>query len=217
MLSLGETHGAKIWKLLDDDEIRTLSLAMSTLGNIDSQDVEELLVEFVGRLSATGALMGNFDSTERLLAQFLPGDRVNMIMEEIRGPAGRTMWDKLGNVNEQVLANYLKNEYPQTVAVVLSKIKSEHAARVLAILPEELSLDVRQPHAAHGIGAEGGARPARGDAAHRVHVEPVADPPARHARDDGRHLQQLRPPDRDAVPRPRWRSATARAPSASRR
>ena len=44
-------------------------------------------------------------------------------MEEIRGPAGRTIWDKLGNVNEAVLANYLKNEYPQTVAVVLSKIE----------------------------------------------------------------------------------------------
>jgi flagellar motor switch protein FliG len=63
-------------------------------------------------------------------------------MEEIRGPAGRTMWDKLGNVNESVLANYLKNEYPQTIAVVLSKLKSEHAARVLAILPDELALDV---------------------------------------------------------------------------
>src|SRR5258708_16949120 len=63
-------------------------------------------------------------------------------MEEIRGPAGRNMWEKLSNVQEQVLANYLKNEYPQTVAVVLSKIRPEHAARVLAILPEELSLDV---------------------------------------------------------------------------
>ena len=52
------------------------------------------------------------------------------------------MWDKLGNVNEAVLANYLKNEYPQTVAVVLSKLRPEHAARVLAILPEEFSLDV---------------------------------------------------------------------------
>jgi flagellar motor switch protein FliG len=62
-------------------------------------------------------------------------------MEEIRGPAGRTMWDKLGNVNEAVLANYLKNEYPQTVAVILSKIKSEHAARVLAALPEDFALE----------------------------------------------------------------------------
>ncbi len=63
-------------------------------------------------------------------------------MEEIRGPSGRTMWDKLGNVNEAVLANYLKNEYPQTVAVVLSKIKPTHAARVLALLPENFALEV---------------------------------------------------------------------------
>jgi flagellar motor switch protein FliG len=52
------------------------------------------------------------------------------------------MWEKLSNVQEEVLANYLKNEYPQTVAVVLSKIRPEHAARVLTILPEELALDV---------------------------------------------------------------------------
>src|SRR6266566_2148160 len=91
---------------------------------------------------AFGALMGNFDATERLLQQYLPPDRVTGIMEEIRGPAGRNMWEKLSNVQEQVLANYLKNEYPQTVAVVLSKLKPEQAARVLAILPEETALDV---------------------------------------------------------------------------
>jgi flagellar motor switch protein FliG len=52
------------------------------------------------------------------------------------------MWDKLGNVNETVLANYLKNEYPQTVAVVLSKIKPDHAARVLGQLPEAFAMEV---------------------------------------------------------------------------
>jgi flagellar motor switch protein FliG len=52
------------------------------------------------------------------------------------------MWEKLSNVQEEVLANYLKNEYPQTIAVVLSKLKPEHAARVLAILPEDMALDV---------------------------------------------------------------------------
>jgi flagellar motor switch protein FliG len=76
------------------------------------------------------------------LMDSLPEDRVKQIMEEMRGPAGRTMWDKLGNVNEAVLANYLKNEYPQTVAVVLSKIKTDHAARVLAMLPENFSMEV---------------------------------------------------------------------------
>src|SRR6267378_3142488 len=105
MLALGEQYGGKIWSLLDDDEVRELSLQMSTLGTVEA-------------------------------------DRVDGIMDEIRGPAGRNMWEKLSNVQEEVLANYLKNEYPQTIAVVLSKLKPEHAARVLAILPEDMALDV---------------------------------------------------------------------------
>jgi flagellar motor switch protein FliG len=142
MLSLGDQYGAKIWSLLDDDDLRQLSIVMSTLGTIEAAAVENLLLEFVGRLSASGALMGNYDHTERLLQQYLPPERVGGIMDEIRGPAGRNMWEKLSNVQEEVLANYLKNEYPQTVAVVLSKLRPEHAAKVLAILPEELALDV---------------------------------------------------------------------------
>ena len=142
MLSLGEQYGSKIWGLLDDDELRQLSITMSSLGMIEADAVEKLMVEFVSRLSASGALMGDYDNTERLLQQYLPPERVGGIMDEIRGPAGRNMWEKLSNVQEQVLANYLKNEYPQTVAVVISKIRPEHAARVLAILPEELALDV---------------------------------------------------------------------------
>jgi flagellar motor switch protein FliG len=142
MLALGEQYGGKIWSLLDDDEVRQLSLEMSTLGTVEVDTVEDMLLEFVSRMSASGALMGNFDATERLLQQYLPPERVNGIMDEIRGPAGRNMWEKLSNVQEEVLANYLKNEYPQTIAVVLSKLKPEHAARVLGILPEELALDV---------------------------------------------------------------------------
>ncbi|KQZ01933.1 flagellar motor switch protein FliG [Pseudolabrys sp. Root1462] len=141
MLSLGEQYGGKIFSLLDDDELREISIVMSSLGTVEAEQVESLLLEFVGRLSASGALLGNYDATERLLSQFLPKDRIAGIMDEIRGPAGRNMWEKLANVQEEVLANYLKNEYPQTVAVVLSKLRPEHAARVLAILPEELSLD----------------------------------------------------------------------------
>src|SRR5882672_1758039 len=140
LLSLGEEHGTKLWSMLDEDEIKEVSQLMSNLGTVSSSLVEKLLIEFVSQMSSTGSLMGSYESTERLLARFMQGDKVGQIMEEIRGPAGRTMWDKLANVNESVLANYLKNEYPQTVAVVLSKIKSEHAARVLAALPEEFDL-----------------------------------------------------------------------------
>ena len=143
LLSLGEEH-VKLWESLDDEEIKEISQAMSTLGTVAANVVEDLLVEFVSGLSSTGAIMGSFEQTQRLLTTFLPSEKVDALMEEIRGPAGRTMWDKLGNVNEGVLANYLKNEYPQTVAVVLSKVKPEHAARVLAALPEDFALECVQ-------------------------------------------------------------------------
>ena len=142
MLSLGEEHALRIFQMLDEDEIKELSQAMANLGSVDSEMVERLFVEFTEKISATGSLHGTLESTERLLAKALPRDQVENILEEIRGPAGRTMWDKLGNVNEEVLANYLKNEYPQTVALVLSKVKAEHAARVLEMLPEDFAIEV---------------------------------------------------------------------------
>jgi len=141
MLAVGDKLSAKLFEKMDDEEIRDLSQAMSSLGSINSSIVERLFVEFADQLSSAGGLVGSFSSTERLLINALPEERVSQIMEEMRGPAGRTMWDKLGNVNEAVLANYLKNEYPQTVAVVLSKIKPDHASRVLSILPENFSME----------------------------------------------------------------------------
>ena len=143
LLALGEEHTA-LWERLDDDEVKEISQAMATLGNVSAEAVEALMIEFVSGLSGSGAVMGSYEQTQKLLAAFLPKDRVDGLMEEIRGPAGRTMWDKLGNVNEAVLANYLKNEYPQTVAVVLSKIKPDHASRVLTSLPEDFALECVQ-------------------------------------------------------------------------
>ena len=143
LLALGEEHQS-IWESLDDEEIKEISQAMAGLGTVSANVVEGLLMEFVSGMSSTGAIMGSFEGTQRLLSAILPPDKVEGLMEEIRGPAGRTMWDKLGNVNEAVLANYLKNEYPQTVAVVLSKIKGEHASRVLSALPEDFALECVQ-------------------------------------------------------------------------
>jgi flagellar motor switch protein FliG len=139
LLALGEDH-AGVWRQLDEEEIKVISQAMAGLGQVTAGVVEDLLVEFVSGMGG-GNITGSIELTQRLLSSIMPGDKVDSMMEEIRGPAGRTMWDKLGNVNEAVLANYLKNEYPQTVAVVLSKIKSEHAARVLTCLPEDFALE----------------------------------------------------------------------------
>ncbi|MCZ6510052.1 MAG: flagellar motor switch protein FliG, partial [Alphaproteobacteria bacterium] len=142
MLSVAEDVAQDLFALMDEDEIREISQTIAKLGTIDAAVIESLFVEFADQLSSTGSLTGTMASTERLLAKALPGEEVNTIMEEIRGPAGRTMWDKLANVHETVLASYLKNEYPQTVAVIVSKIRPDHAARVLSALPESFSMEV---------------------------------------------------------------------------
>ena len=145
--------------------------------------------------------MGSFESTENLLMKALPKDRVSQIMEEIRGPAGRTMWDKLGNVSEEVLANYLKNEYPQTVAVVLSKIKPDHAARVLTLLPDDFAMEVVM----RMLRMESVQKDVLERVERTLRTEFMSNlaraSRQRFARDDGRDLQQLRPQGRDPLPR----------------
>jgi flagellar motor switch protein FliG len=143
LMCLGE-DAKKLWELLEEDEIKEISQSMSSLGLVSAATVEALVVEFVQKLSGSGAIMGSYEQTQRMLNAFLPKEKVESLMEEIRGPAGRNIWDKLANVNETVLASYLKNEYPQTVAVVLAKIRSDHAAKVLAELPEDFAAECIQ-------------------------------------------------------------------------
>lgn len=143
LLSLGEEHTSQIFQHMDEQEIMEISQTMATLGKISSSVVERLFIDFAEQMSSSNSLIGTYQSTERLLSKSgMSKDKISQIMEEIRGPVGRTMWEKLGNVNEEVLANFLQKEYPQTVAVVLSKIQTEHAARVLALLPDEFALEV---------------------------------------------------------------------------
>src|ERR1700735_505640 len=112
MLALNEDQCARLFNMMHEDEIKEISSAMAQLGSVRADQVEKICQSFSESLGTAGTLVGNFESTERLLQKTLPRDRVSQIMEEIRGPAGRTMWDKLGNVSEAGLANYLKNEYP---------------------------------------------------------------------------------------------------------
>jgi flagellar motor switch protein FliG len=142
MLALGEDQCARLFSMMHEDEIKDISAAMAQLGAVRADVVERLCADFAEGMGGAGNLIGSYESTERLLQKSLPRERASQIMEEIRGPAGRTMWDKLGNVHEAVLANYLKNEYPQTVAVVLSKVRPEHAASVLTLLPEAFAMEV---------------------------------------------------------------------------
>jgi flagellar motor switch protein FliG len=142
LLALGPEYGKPIWTSLDQDEIRVVTHAMVQLGSIEADTVEQLILDFVSSLSSIGAVSGTFDRTAQLLLQILPAKQVEALMEEIKGSASHSMWQRLAHIDPEILANYLRNEYPQTVAVILSRIRADHAARVLAILPDEFAIDV---------------------------------------------------------------------------
>ena len=142
MLSLGDEFAAKLFANMEAAEIRELSQSMSELGTVSAVIVEQLFVEFSEKIASPGDLIGTPESTDRLLKKVIGQERGDKIMNGVQGPEGRTIWEKLDKINDQLLANYLKNEYPQTVAVVLAKLQPEHAAKVMASLPESMSMEV---------------------------------------------------------------------------
>ncbi len=142
LLLLGEEEGAPIWRMLEEDEIKKVSHAMVQLGSLEAEAVEALIIDFVSRLSASGGITSSFERTESLLLKIFPPEQVAVIMAEVKGASGRRVWASLTQIDPEILASFLRNEYPQTVAVILSRVRSDYAARVLTILPEDFAIDV---------------------------------------------------------------------------
>jgi flagellar motor switch protein FliG len=134
----------KLFGLLDDDEIREISKAMVSLGSVESETVEKVMEEFNVLMTESTSVEGNLANTRNLLGQILGQEATDEVLNDIYGPTGKDIWDKLNNVNEETLSSFLVNEYPQTIALILSKMKSSKVAKILSILPEDLSFDIVQ-------------------------------------------------------------------------
>lgn len=142
MMTMNQEVAGKVFSLLEDDEIKEISQAMSQLGSIAPESVEKIIGEFSSEVTASVSMVGNVQNTERLLRKLLGKEKVDNILEDLRGPAGRNIWDKLSNVGEDVLAQYVKNEYPQTAALILSKVPSAQAATVLKALNQDFAFEI---------------------------------------------------------------------------
>ncbi|WP_159999509.1 flagellar motor switch protein FliG [Roseomonas sp. 18066] len=133
-MALDEHRSQQLFDKLEEHEIRRVSRSMANLGKVDIDQVERVINRFRGEVGRTGTVVGTAETTERLLRRMLPSEKVSEIMDEIRGPEGKTMWEKLANISPEVLATYLRTELAQTSAVILAKLPAQHAARVLALL-----------------------------------------------------------------------------------
>ena len=140
MLALGEKYGTSLWQQLEGNEVRDISISMATLGPVRADLIDKLLGEFGDQTQASNVFIGSYETAQKLLTSFLPAKEVGQIMKDIRGAT--TAWDRLNNVNKQILTNHLRGEHPQTVAVILSKMNAGHAAKVLAALPDSFAADI---------------------------------------------------------------------------
>jgi flagellar motor switch protein FliG len=141
IMALGEDGASQIFAMMDESEIRAVSHQMAKLGPADDRTVAALLADFAEQLGAGGKVVGNCDNTERLLSKVLDPRLVNDIMSEIRAPEARSLWDRIALVEVKDLAEFLQNEYPQTVALVLSKLPPARSAAVLSLMQDEVAME----------------------------------------------------------------------------
>ena len=141
-LSLSDTQTAKLFALMSDEEIRKICDELARLDTLPFVEREEVYAEFALKNSEFAEFAGGYRNAEKLLFKTLPEDRALSIMEKVGGEENLSMWERLSKTSEQALASYLKNEYPQTVAVVLSKIAPKRAAKVLELLGENFAMEV---------------------------------------------------------------------------
>lgn len=141
-LCLGEERGGQLMQKLDATEIRKITRAISAMGEVPADVVEEVMREFGEKMSSYGGITGSVEAARGLLKGFLPEDRVAEILDEIEGSSTGDLWGDLSELDDKVLADVLRKEHNQTVAVILSRIRADAAAKVLPLLGQERAADL---------------------------------------------------------------------------
>ena len=121
MLVIGEQHARILSERLAIDEMKAITQEMTDLGRVQGADVDLLLREFTSMMGAGFGVVGSYETAKQLLSNILDEDKVSLIMKSIGEHPGGNVWEKLSKVDDNVLVNFLKNEYPQTIAVVLGE------------------------------------------------------------------------------------------------
>jgi flagellar motor switch protein FliG len=138
LLALDRPIAGRLLKRFDSLELRQVTRAASELGAVNPATVEQLIAEFQEQFSAGAELLGSAGEAENLLAGALPPEEAAEILSDVLGNSNKAMWDRLSAAPESALASYLQKEHPQTFALVVSKLSSGTAAKIMAQTPKEL-------------------------------------------------------------------------------
>ena len=142
LLTVGEEFTSQVFQRLASEEIKLVGRQMAKIDKIDKEELEALLREFKGDTGGSDLFLSGNDLLEQALRKALSGDKAQAILEEIRSDWKLTLFQKARKLEPKVLVNFLRNEHPQTVALVLAVLDPAQAAHVLAEFPEATQVEV---------------------------------------------------------------------------
>jgi flagellar motor switch protein FliG len=145
MVILGEQTSADVFRQLDEAEIQRIGRAIASIPTITSEIAEEVLTEFYQMIVAQDyVLKGGLDYARSVLVSAFGIDKAHRLIDRLASGIVEqsATFDTLQRADPQQLANFLHNEHPQTVALVLSHLNTKQAAALLQSLPDELRDDI---------------------------------------------------------------------------
>ena len=142
LLTMGEEFTAEVFKRLDEDEIKTVGRYMAKIDKVDREDISALLREFKSDSGDHDIFLSGDDMLEAALKKAVASDKANEILDEIRSDWKLTLFQKARKLEPKVMVNFLRNEHPQTIALLLSVLDHAQSAEILAELKEETQIEV---------------------------------------------------------------------------
>lgn len=139
LLSLGEDEAAEVMRYLNPKEVQKLGLAMAGLSRVSKDEAEVVLRDFRERLERQTALgLGTDQYIRNMLTKALGPDKATSIIERILQGGEASGLENLKWMDARAVAELIKLEHPQVVAMVLSYVEAEQAAEIVHFLPERL-------------------------------------------------------------------------------
>ncbi|MFN7064525.1 MAG: flagellar motor switch protein FliG [Aquificaceae bacterium] len=132
----------EIMKELSDAEIQEIILQATNLEGITKKDIEEIAKEFIEEYRSISLISPDVDRLLEFARKALPPDKFSKMYQLLSSSNLVQNFQELERVDSKILANILRNEHPQTIAVVLSQLNPNKSAEILKQLPDSLSIEV---------------------------------------------------------------------------
>ena len=143
LLSLGEEAAAEVLKHMGPKEVQTLGSAMAEVQNIPQASVDSVLASFIEAIGDhTGLGVDSQNYIRSVLVQALGQDKANSLIDRILLGGDSNGLETLKWMEEKTVADMVRNEHPQVVAIVLSYLEPDQSAEILQLLPEGHRVDL---------------------------------------------------------------------------